>query len=138
LDSVEIRKHNAKNQSNFEKNNFAMKSLSLFLLGCVVSVIGFAQDQKSLNSWTRPSTNAVVFPNPTPVGQDAFLEADWDVADWVTFWITNSRGETEQGIGQVQEGGRIRVRGQQRPAGIYTIRWKNANGFWRQVRWVIG
>jgi hypothetical protein len=127
-----------KKGSNFEKMS-AMKKVGVVLLGVFLSIAGFSQSEKSLTSgWSRPSGEFVIFPNPTPVGHDAYIQADWDLDEWVTFWIVNSKGEAEQGYGQAQEGGRIRVRGQQRPAGIYTIRWKNANGMWRQVKWVIG
>ena len=115
-----------------------MKRLSLLFLVLTLSYSGYSQSEKSLNTRTRPSDECIVFPNPTPSGHDAYIQADWSVDEWVTFWIVNSKGEIEQGIGQAQEGGRIRVRGQQRPPGIYTIRWKNAYGLWRQVRWVIG
>lgn len=115
-----------------------MKSLALLLVGICTSLLGYSQSEKSLNTVFRPNGDCVIYPNPTPVGHDAYIQADWSVDEWVTFWIVNSKGEAEQGYGQAQEGGRIRVRGQQRPAGIYTIRWKNANGMRRQVKWIIG
>lgn len=122
----------------FWTNARQMKSLAILLVGICTSLLGFSQSEKSLNTVFRLSGDCILFPNPTPEGHDAYIQADWDLDEWVTFWIINSKGEAEQGYGQAQEGGRIRVRGQQRPAGIYTIRWKNANGMWRQVKWVIG